>query len=436
MPVISTNTAANSAVRYLNINAADQSASLSKLASGSRITQAADDAAGLAISTRISSDIATLNQAATNATQAVSVLQTADGGASNISDILERMKTLATQSASGTVTDSERTYIDAEFQELIEQIDTIATGTRFNGESLLDGTSDFDTTAGGTEIVVGSSADDTIKVSIDELTSSALDLSTSAANDITAELSGVSIGIGQGASATQIVLTIGSTDDAGAATTVNVTLGASADTDGDGVLTGEEIGDFLTTDTTTTTALDAANVAISYSNGTLTVSNSSEATGSSSALSIGVDTTATTGTTFDADADGTVAGDADGVLKALGFTSDSSQSTISTKGSGTSNIDVTTQDNATTALEAIDAAIDKVSAARASIGAQESRFEFSSESIATSIENLSAANSAITDVDVASEEAKLASAEVKVQAAVAAASSANDMTQNLLKLLQ
>ncbi|MCM5560195.1 hypothetical protein M4J40_21210 [Pleomorphomonas sp. NRK JP5] len=77
-----------------------------------------------------------------------------------------------------------------------------------------------------------------------------------------------------------------------------------------------------------------------------------------------------------------------------------------------------------------------MSAARASIGAQESRFEFSSESIATSIENLSAANSAITDVDVASEEAKLASAEVKVQAAVAAASSANDMTQNLLKLLQ
>ncbi len=436
MPVISTNTAANSAVRYLNINAADQSASLSKLASGSRITQAADDAAGLAISTRISSDIATLNQAATNATQAVSVLQTADGGASNISDILERMKTLATQSASGTVTDSERTYIDAEFQELIEQIDTIATGTRFNGESLLDGTSDFDTTAGGTEIVVGSSADDTIKVSIDELTSSALDLSTSSANDITADLSSVSIGIGQGASATQIVLTIGSTDDSGTATSVNVTLGASADTDGDGVLTGEEIGDFLTSDATTTAALTAANVSMTYSNGTLTVSNSSEATGSSSALSIGVDTTATTGTTFDADADGTVAADADGVLKALGFTSDASQSTISTVGSGTSNIDVTTQDNATTALEAIDAAIDKVSAARASIGAQESRFEFSSESIATSIENLSAANSAITDVDVASEEAKLASAEVKVQAAVAAASSANDMTQNLLKLLQ
>jgi len=415
MPVISTNTAANSAVRYLNINAAEQSSSLSKLASGSRITQASDDAAGLAISTRISSDVATLNQAATNASHAVSVLQTADGGASNISDILERMKTLATQSASGTVTDDEREYIDAEFQELIEQIDTIATGTRFNGESLLDGTSDFDTTSGGTSIMVGSSADDTIQVTIDDLTSATLGLSTSAANDITADLSDAAIGIGQGASATSVVLSVAV--DGG--TAVDVTLDSTTDTNSDGVLTGDEIG----------AAFEAASVtgaSFSYDNGQLTVSNTSATTGSSNKLSISVNTT---------DTDYTAA-TGSSILKELGFTSDSSAATVSTVGSGTSAIDVKTQDNSNTALDAIDAAIDKVSAARASIGAQESRFEFSSESIATSIENLESANSAITDVDVASEEAKLASAEVKVQAAVAAASSANDMTQNLLKLLQ
>ena len=430
MPVISTNTAANSAVRYLNINASEQSSSLSKLASGSRITQASDDAAGLAISTRISSDVATLNQAATNATQAVSVLQTADGGASNISDILERMKTLATQSASGTVTDSERTYIDAEFQELIEQIDTIATGTRFNGESLLDGTSAFDKATGGTSIVVGSSADDTIQVTIDSLTSADLGLSMSKANDITANLSNAAIGIGQGSGATSIVLTLGSTsvatDGTVSDTTTDITLGTAADTDGDGVLSGDEIGAFLTTDTATQTALETANISVSYSNGTLTLSNSSDATGSDSKLSVALNTTGTDYT----------AASGSSILKELGFTSDTSATSVSTVGSGTSAIDVTTQANATSALDAIDAAIDQVSAARASIGAQESRFEFSSESIATSIENLEAANSAITDVDVASEEAKLASAEVKVQAAVAAASSANDMTQNLLKLLQ
>src|SRR6218665_3044653 len=137
MPVISTNIAANSAVRYLNINSSDQTSSLSKLASGSRISQASDDAAGLAISTRISSDVTALSQAATNASHGISVLQTADGGASNISDILQRMKALASQSASGTVTDTERAYIDAEFSQLIDEVDGISTLTPHNHKNLL-----------------------------------------------------------------------------------------------------------------------------------------------------------------------------------------------------------------------------------------------------------------------------------------------------------
>lgn len=278
MPVIATNTAANTAVRYLNANAADQSSSLAKLASGSRITKASDDAAGLAISTRISTDVTALTQAATNSSHAQSVLQTADGGASNISDILQRMSALATEAASGTVTNDDRTYIQAEFSQLQDQIDTIATGTRYNGESLLDGTSSIFTTA-GTDVIVGSSASDTISLKMSDLSSATL----------------------------------------------------------------------------------------------------------------GVDT---------------------------------------------ATLDISTQSGATAALTAIATAIDTVSEARANIGAQESRFEFTSESIATQIENLEAANSAITDVDVASEEANLASSQVMVQAAVAAASSANQLTQNLLKLMQ
>src|ERR1700743_1587009 len=158
MPVISTNNAANSAVRYLNQNAADESSALSKLSSGSRITTASDDAAGLAISTRISSDVTVLQQARTNAAQATSILQTADGGASNISDILSRMKALASESASGTVTDSSRSYINSEFTQLSSEIDSIASGTRYSSQSLLDGTSAF---ASGVSVLVGSSASDT-----------------------------------------------------------------------------------------------------------------------------------------------------------------------------------------------------------------------------------------------------------------------------------
>jgi flagellin len=175
LPVISTNTAANTAVRYLNQNAAQESSSLAKISSGSRINKASDDAAGLAIATKISSDIVALQQASTNATQAVSVLQTADGGASSISDILTRMKSLASQASSGTVTDTERTYLNDEFSQLVDEIDGIATGTRYNGASLLDGTSAF---ASGIAVLVGTSASDTISITLDDLSASTLGVSS------------------------------------------------------------------------------------------------------------------------------------------------------------------------------------------------------------------------------------------------------------------
>jgi len=103
---------------------------------------------------------------------------------------------------------------------------------------------------------------------------------------------------------------------------------------------------------------------------------------------------------------------------------------------GVADLDISTQDGASSALDALDDAISTVSGARAEIGAVMSRFEFRQESIETTSENLDAAASAISDVDIASEQAKLSAETVKVQAAVAAASQANQMPQNLLKLLQ
>lgn len=171
MPVIATNTAANSALRYLNINSEAESSITSKLASGSRITKASDDASGLAIGTRIQSDVTVLSQASTNASQATAILQTADGGLARISDILQRMKSLATQSNSGSVTDDERAYINSEYSELLDEIDGIAQSTRYNGDSLLDGSSDF---ASGVEFMVGTSTTDTISVTIADADSTAL----------------------------------------------------------------------------------------------------------------------------------------------------------------------------------------------------------------------------------------------------------------------
>ncbi|MFS2014384.1 flagellin [Azospirillum sp. CT11-132] len=182
MPVISTNTASNSALRYLNINSTNQSDSVSKIASGSRITKASDDAAGLAVGTSLQSDITVLNQAATNASHGSSILQTADGGMSSISDIVQRMRSLATQSLSGSVTDNERSYLDAEFQQLQDEIDGIASGTRFNDESLLDGSTNW---ASGVNFRVGTTSNDNITVQIAGVTTTglginALDVGTSA----------------------------------------------------------------------------------------------------------------------------------------------------------------------------------------------------------------------------------------------------------------
>jgi len=163
MPVVATNTAANSALRYLNNNSSAAASSVGKLASGSRIVKASDDAAGLAIGTRLKADVTALTQAGINASQGASVVQVADGGLSRIGDVLQRMKALAAQSLSGVPTDTERGFIDAEYQELVSEITAIADTTRFNGQSLLNGspaTADY---------FVGTDVSDTITVDFQAL---------------------------------------------------------------------------------------------------------------------------------------------------------------------------------------------------------------------------------------------------------------------------
>jgi len=163
MPVVATNTAANSALRFLNKNSSMASGSVGKLASGSRIVKASDDAAGLAIGTRLMADVTSLTQAGINASQGASVVQVADGGLARIGDVLQRMKALAAQSLSGVPTDTERAFIDAEYQELVAEVSDIASTTRFNGQSLLDGS------AATADYFVGTDVSDTITVDFNTL---------------------------------------------------------------------------------------------------------------------------------------------------------------------------------------------------------------------------------------------------------------------------
>ena len=171
MPVVATNTAANSALRFLNYNSSQAQSSVSKLASGSRIVKASDDAAGLAIGTRLKADVTALTQAGINASQGSSVLQVADGGLARIGDVLQRMKALAAQSLSGVPTDDERAFIDAEYQQLAEEITDIAGTTRFNGASLLDDT--VSAAVATADYFVGTDVADTITVDFTDLATAA-----------------------------------------------------------------------------------------------------------------------------------------------------------------------------------------------------------------------------------------------------------------------
>lgn len=139
---INTNISSISAQRSLGVNNRESENNLAKLSSGSRITKASDDAAGLAISEKMKANMRSLKQADRNANDGISMIQTAEGGLNEVSSILTRMRELAIQTASDTVGDSERKMTDMEYQNLKEELDRISQVTEFNGHKLLDGSSE------------------------------------------------------------------------------------------------------------------------------------------------------------------------------------------------------------------------------------------------------------------------------------------------------
>jgi flagellin len=136
---INTNIQSLAAQRNLSVNNGAQKASLEKLASGSRITRAADDAAGLAIAEKMRSQIRSVKQGTRNANDGISMIQTAEGAMNEVGNILVRFRELSVQAASDTVGDTERKFIDKEVQALKGEIDRIAGATEYNGRKLLSG---------------------------------------------------------------------------------------------------------------------------------------------------------------------------------------------------------------------------------------------------------------------------------------------------------
>ena len=370
----STNTSANTALRYLNQNSAASASSLAKLSSGSRIVKASDDAASLAIGTKIKADVTALKQAQVNASQASSVLQVADGALSQTTDILMRMKALSVQAQSGSVSDNERGFLDKEFQALTKQIDSIAEQTKFNGETLINGN-------------FGAAIDETA-------TATGLD------NLEGLGMTGVLLSGDVAAGAYTITY---DEDDSGAQTIQltgpdgldqTVTIGAT----GDGPFSGP----------------------VNFSQAGVTLSFS------------GFDTTAGETGTFTVVANdamsfqvGVSASDSIGVNLAA----------VTSAGLGLNSTGVGSSENAIEAGDRIDGALALINTARADVGASISRFEFASANVANTIENLDAARSVLMDVDMAAEMSNFSSKQVMLQASVAMLAQANQQPQQLLRLL-
>lgn len=173
--IVNHNIASITAQRNLGISTSQLQGSVARLSSGLRITKASDDAAGLGVSEVLRAQIRSINQAVRNSNDGISLLQIADGGAENIGNLLSRLRELATQSASGILGSNERSFLDQEFVALRSEIDRISAVTEFNGVKLLSGT---DNDSLSLQIGFRSSANDTLTLSLNDLTTADLALST------------------------------------------------------------------------------------------------------------------------------------------------------------------------------------------------------------------------------------------------------------------
>ncbi|MDI3322909.1 flagellin [Pontibacterium granulatum] len=180
--VINSNIMSLNAQRNLESAQNQQNQAMERLTSGKRINSAADDAAGLGIASRMTSQINGLNQAVRNANDGISMIQTAEGALDESTNILQRMRELSVQSANGTYTEGNRSTLNAEVQQLVAELDRIAETTSFNGQNILDGSS------GKTSLQVGSESNQTISFEIEAMDAKTLGLGSTSSDVLGAEM--------------------------------------------------------------------------------------------------------------------------------------------------------------------------------------------------------------------------------------------------------
>ncbi len=370
---INQNIAAMNSYRNLSNTQNDLSKSLEKLSSGFRINRAADDAAGLAISEGLRSQVGGLKVAARNAQDGISVVQTAEGALNESHAILQRMRDLAVQSANDSNDGNSRLAINAEATALKDELTRTAAKTTYNNVNLLDGSFT------GKQFQVGYAAGDTIAVDV---------VSTGA----------------QGAKATFAT-------PATTAATATFTLGGVA-----------------VTTAALTVSTNSTNIAGQLNGDAAFSAVFSAKVNSAGGLEVEAKDKSLTGSIV---VSGTgLSASTTSVAAAVG------SGGFSATALGVNGVDLTSQTGANTAIGSIDTAIQMVSTSRANLGALQNRFEHTIKSVNVSVENLSASESRIRDTDMASEMVQFTRGQILSQAGTAMLAQANQIPQGVLSLLR
>ncbi|WP_042428162.1 flagellin N-terminal helical domain-containing protein [Comamonas granuli] len=398
---INTNIASLNAQRNLGLSAGSLAVSMQRLSSGLRVNSAKDDAAGLAISERMNTQVRGLTVASRNANDGISLAQTAEGALGKVGDMLQRMRELAVQAGNATNSKSDREALQAEVNQLRDEIDRVAKQSSFNGTRILDGT------FSGAVFQIGANSGDTITVG--------------ALTDTTAK------GLASIAFGTSSITSIGASNITG----LNATT-SSLQITVDGV----------TTDLGTLAKAHSASERLGQV--IEAINRKSVDTGITAFLS----GDAVKGFSVDfrsskVDASGNAITSADIVFSGFAVTTtgfaDASVIVAAATGpavTGIDTINISTQAEAWVALRKIDNAIDQVNSARASLGALQSRFESSVSNIDIMVENLAASRGRIIDADFAKETANLSRTQILQQAGTAMVAQANQLPQQVLQLLQ
>jgi len=486
MQVINTNVMSLNAQRNLSTSGSELSTALERLSSGLRINSAKDDAAGMAISERMTSQIRGINQAVRNANDGISLTQTAEGALNEVSNNLQRIRELSVQAANSTNSTTDRAALQLEVDQLTAEINRVASHTNFNGTKLLDGSFsqqkfqvganagetvsvnsivNSQTSALGSNVLeakgtamdtvataASGSVDNGVAAETDLTITTAMGGTTSAiaydakdsAKDIAAAINDKASAVGVSATATNSA-SLKDLANAGAISfklnDVNVSATISDKNDLSALVTainGVQGSTGVTAAFTSESAKDAITLTTSDGRDIALEDFASDAGGTETIAfgKMGSETTLTEGTAVSAVKTGTVSlSSSAGAISLTNHAGDVFDAGASSF-SSLETVDISTATGATEAISTLDAALAQINTGRANLGAIQNRFESVVSSLQITSENLSASRSRIQDADFAAETAAMTRAQILQQAGTAMLAQANSVPQNVLSLLR